>query len=241
MTTARTTTEQRRAELAANLERVRSEIAAAAHSAGRDPNEVSLIVVTKTFPASDLRLLADIGVRDVGENRHPDAGDKAAELADLDLVWHFIGQVQSNKAARIAGYADVVHSVDSDKVVQRLGAGAAERGRVVTCLVEMSLDPPGKGSGRGGVAASEVNALADAIEEQDGLRLGGLMGIAPLGPPPEPAFERLAAAWQSLRADHPGADMMSAGMSADFAAAIAVGATHVRIGTAVMGARPRLG
>jgi pyridoxal phosphate enzyme (YggS family) len=231
----------RRAELAANLAAVSQRIAHAARGARRDPDGVRLIVVTKTFPASDLRLLCDLGVRDVGENRHPEAGDKAAALSDLPLVWHFVGQIQSNKAAHIAAYADVVHSVDSAKLVRRLGTAAQAAGRVLTCLVQVSLDEPGAGEGRAGVAVAEIPAIADAIAAADGLALGGLMGVAPLGQPPEPAFDRLATAWVEMRRDHPEASMLSAGMSNDFEAAIRAGATHVRVGSAVMGARPRLG
>jgi pyridoxal phosphate enzyme (YggS family) len=235
------TGERREEQLRANLERVRRRIDEAARVAGRDPGEVKLIVVTKTFPASDIRLIAGLGVRDIGENRHPEAGDKAAELADLDIVWHFIGQVQTNKAARIAAYASVVHSVDSMRLVHRLDTGAREHGRVVTCLVQAGLDPPEQAAGRAGAAPDDVAAIADAIAAADGLRLGGLMGIAPLGAPPEPAFERLSELRADLLRDHPEATMLSAGMSDDFPAAIAAGATHVRVGSAVMGERPRLG
>ena len=231
---------ERKAELAANLERLRERIDGAARDAGRDPADVHLIVVTKTFPASDIALLYELGVRDVGENRHPEAGDKASELSDLDIVWHFIGQVQSNKASRIASYADVVHSVDSTKLVHRLGTSAHEHGRTVTCLVQVSLDPPEQTEGRAGAELDQVAGIADALETTDGVRLGGLMGIAPLGLPPAPAFERLAEVWDAVRRDHPGAAMLSAGMSDDFPAAIKAGATHVRVGSAVMGPRPLL-
>lgn len=234
-------TDERRDMLAANLTSVQKRIADEAAAAGRDPGELTLIVVTKTFPASDVETLASLGVRHFGENRHPEAGDKASALAGLDLVWHFIGHVQSNKAAAIASYADVVHSVDSVRLAHRLGTSAIAHDRVVTCLLQVSLDPPGQGQGRSGVLPDELPELADAVADTDGLRLGGLMGIAPLGGSARPAFELLARCWHELRAQHPDADILSAGMSGDFPEAIRAGATHLRIGSAVVGERPTLG
>jgi pyridoxal phosphate enzyme (YggS family) len=233
-------TTERRDEIAAGLRRVRDEIVAAAAGAGRDPADVTLVVVTKTYPVSDIEILHGLGVRDIGENRHPEAGDKAAALHHLGLVWHFIGQVQSNKAARIASYADVVHSVDSERIARRLDRGAARHGRVVTCLVQMNLDPPGAAAGRGGASERDVMAVAGAIDAAPNLRLGGLMGVAPPDHSAADAFQRLARTWRETRLVHPGATMLSAGMTADFPAAIAAGATHVRVGSAVMGERPPL-
>jgi pyridoxal phosphate enzyme (YggS family) len=234
-------TRDRHAEIAAGLDDVRSRMAEAATTVGRDPQRVTLVVVTKTFPSSDIAILAALGVRDVAENRHQDAARKVAELAGLDVRWHFVGQIQSNKAARIAEYADVVHSVDSSRVAARLGAGAEDRGRVVTCLVQVNLDPDTTAEVRGGVPESALTALADVVASTPGLRLGGLMGVAPLGVPAEPAFARLAAMSHELCLRHPTATVISAGMSGDFAAAIRAGATHVRVGSAVLGRRPPLG
>jgi pyridoxal phosphate enzyme (YggS family) len=223
-------------QLAANLSAVRARIGAACAAAGRD-DDVELVVVTKFFPESDVRLLAELGVRMVGENRHQEASAKAAACADLDLAWHFIGSIQSNKAAAIATYSDVVESVDRVKLVAPLGRGAAESGRVVDCLVQVSLDPPGAAH-RGGADATDVASIADAIAGTDALRLCGVMAVAPLGEPPLPAFERLRAVAADLRIDHPDADVVSAGMSADLEDAIRSGATHVRVGSAVLGPRP---
>lgn len=224
-------------ELAARLGRVRDRIAAACTAAGRDPSEVSLIVVTKYFPASDVRLLADLGVTDVGENRHQEAEAKAAETIDVPVTWHFIGGLQSNKAAAVARYAGVVHSVDRPKLVGALDRGAAARGGAVDVLLQVSLDPPGR-EGRAGADPAELPELADAVEAADHLRLRGLMAVAPLGEDPEAAFARLAEVRAAFLADHPGATWLSAGMSGDLEAAIAAGATHVRVGTAVLGSRP---
>jgi len=227
----------RRDELAGNLAAVHARIDAACSAAGREPGEVGLVVVTKFFPASDVRLLVELGVTDVGENKHQEAQAKAAETADLPLRRHFIGAIQSNKAAAIAAYADVVESVDRLKLVGALDRGARQADRVVECLVQVSLDQPGA-TGRSGAAPADVPALAAAIEEAGSLRLRGVMAVAPLGGDPLAAFERLAEVADELRADHPGADVVSAGMSGDLEDAVKCGATHVRIGSAVLGTRP---
>jgi pyridoxal phosphate enzyme (YggS family) len=229
----------RREELAANLATVRARIASACAAADREPGDVDLVVVTKFFPESDVRLLAGLGVSDVGENRHQEASVKAAACADLGLTWHFIGSIQSNKAAAIAGYSDVVESVDRTKLVAALDRGAAERGRVVDCLVQVSLDPPGA-EGRSGAVPAVVPEVAAAIASAPSLRLRGLMAVAPLGAPPLPAFERLAEVAADLRRDHPEATVVSAGMSGDLEEAIRCGATHVRVGSAVLGPRPSI-
>ncbi|MEU9024655.1 YggS family pyridoxal phosphate-dependent enzyme [Actinomadura sp. NPDC048394] len=226
--------DERRAELAANLADVRGRIAAACAAAGRDPAEVALIAVTKTFPASDVRLLAGLGLTDVGENRDQEARPKAAECADLPLTWHFVGSLQTNKARAVASYADVVHSVDRSRLVTALSGAAGRAGRTLRCLVQVSLD---EAEHRGGAAPAQVPALADEIAAAPGLELGGLMAVAPLGADPAPAFERLAALSADLRRNHPDARSVSAGMSGDLEQAIACGATHLRIGTALLGGR----
>ncbi len=229
----------RRDELAANLERVRARIAAACTAAGRAPDEVELVVVTKYFPASDVRILADLGVTAVGENKHQEAEVKAAECADLGLAWHFIGSIQSNKAAAVARYADVVESVDRPKLVGALDRGAQESGRTVDCLVQVSLDPT-DAVGRGGARGAEIDAVADAIGAAEALRLRGLMAVAPLGEPPAAAFERLAGIAEAFREAYPGGTVLSAGMSEDLEDAVKFGATHVRVGSAVLGPRPSI-
>jgi hypothetical protein len=235
-------TDPRRDEVAANLRTVRERIAAACATAGRSADEVTLTVVTKFFPASDVRLLADLGVADVGENRHQEAEAKAAECADLDVRWHFIGNLQSNKAAAVAAYADVVESVDRPKLVAGLTRGAHQRGVVLDCLVQVNLDPDtGAGTGRGGAAPTEVEALAEQVAAAEGLRLRGVMAVAPPGEDPRGAFERLARLTDRVRRVDPSATWVSAGMSGDLEAAVQTGATHVRIGSAVLGPRPPLG
>ncbi|MFF6897314.1 YggS family pyridoxal phosphate-dependent enzyme [Streptomyces hydrogenans] len=236
----------RTAELAENLARVEERITAACAAAGRPREEVTLIVVTKTYPASDVRILHGLGVRDVAENRDQDAAPKAAACADLDLTWHFVGQLQTNKVRSVVGYADVVQSVDRLKLVSSLSAAAERAGRELGCLIQVALDAESGGRGdRGGVAPDGVEELAAALDEAPGLRLGGLMTVAPLvgeyAGRQRAAFNRLMDLSTALRATRPAANMVSAGMSADLEDAIAAGATHVRVGTAVLGVRPKLG
>jgi PLP dependent protein len=224
-------------EIAQGLAAVRERIATACSAAGRSTDEITLVVVTKFFPASDVRLLADLGVHDVGENRHQEAVEKAAECSDLDVRWHFIGGLQSNKAAAVTTYADVVHSVDRAKLVNGLSRGAQERGRALDCLVQVSLDPPGA-DGRSGCDPDDVPDLVTRIQEADGLRLRGVMGVAPLGRDPGEAFARLAEVASDVRTQVPDATWISAGMSGDLEDAVRHGATHLRIGSAVLGPRP---
>ena len=233
----------RRAQLAANLAALEERITAACRAAGRSRAEVTLVAVTKTFPASDVRLLAELGVREVGENRDQEAAPKAAACADLPVRWHFVGQLQTNKARSVAGYADVVHSVDRPRLVAALDRAAAERERPLTCLVQVDLDE-GPHAGRGGVPVADldgIRALADAVARADHLVLGGVMAVAPLGGDPGPAFARLEQVAGALRAAYPRATVVSAGMSGDLEAAVGHGATHLRIGTALLGSRPPLG
>jgi pyridoxal phosphate enzyme (YggS family) len=225
---------RRRAELARNLAGVRGRIDAACAAAGRDSGDVTLIAVTKTRPAADVMLLAELGVTDIGENRDQEAAPKAAACAGLRITWHFIGQLQTNKAASVARYADVVHSVDRLRLVHALGAAARGAGREVTCLVQVSLDGD---TARGGVPAGHLKETAAALAAEPGLLLGGVMAVAPLGMAPEEAFAPLRACSDTIRQVRPEASIISAGMSGDLEAAIDAGATHLRIGTALLGAR----
>ncbi|MFD6422741.1 YggS family pyridoxal phosphate-dependent enzyme [Streptomyces sp. NPDC060198] len=234
-------------QLADNLARVEERIASACSAAGRSRDEVTLIVVTKTYPASDVRILHGLGVRQVAENRDQDAAPKAADCSDLSLTWHFVGQLQTNKVRSVTRYADVVQSIDRVKLVSALStAVAGERESELGCLVQVALDAGnGERGERGGVAPEDVEALAAAVAAAPGLRLDGLMTVAPLAGPyagrQRAAFERLMEISSRLRRDHPAANMVSAGMSSDLEDAVAAGATHVRVGTAVLGVRPRLG
>ncbi|MGW3205090.1 YggS family pyridoxal phosphate-dependent enzyme [Streptomyces sp. NPDC001135] len=236
----------RKTELAGNLAKVEERITAACVAAGREREEVTLIVVTKTYPASDVRILSELGVRHVAENRDQDAAPKAAACADLPLKWHFVGQLQTNKVRSVVGYADVVQSVDRARLVTALSNEAVRAEREVGCLIQVALDAGVSGRGeRGGVSPDGIEELADLVGEAPGLRLDGLMTVAPLtgeyAGREQEAFRRLMDLSTDLRRAHPAATMVSAGMSADLEQAVAAGATHVRVGTAVLGVRPRLG
>lgn len=221
--------------LADRLADVDSRIADAARAAGRDPAELTRIVVTKFHPASLVRELFLLGVRDVGENRHQEAAAKAAELTDLDLSWHFVGQLQSNKARAVRRYARAVHSVDRDSLVDAL---ASDDGSQLDVFVELNLtDDPG----RGGVLPADAEALAERVARAPGLRLRGVMAVAPLDSEPRAAFAGVRAVSDSIQSIAPEATAISAGMSDDFADAISEGATHLRIGTAITGKRSTTG
>ncbi|HEV8529559.1 MAG TPA: alanine racemase, partial [Actinomycetes bacterium] len=210
----------RRAELEANLAAVRVRVDLACGAAGRDPGEVTVIAVTKTFPASDIRLLAELGVVDIGENRDQEAAPKAAACADLSLVWHFVGQLQTNKCKSVARYTHLVHSIDRPKLVAALSRAAAVTGRDIGCLVQVDLGGDGRGpvagedglEARGGAWPDAIPSLADSVAAADGLHLAGVMAIAPLDRPAAVAFERLAEVAAAVRQDHPHATVISAGM-----------------------------
>lgn len=235
----------RMAELAQGLGAVQRRIESAVEASGRRGQPPTLIVVTKFHPAADIRRLAALGVHDVGENRDQEASSKAAELAGLGLNWHFVGQLQSKKAKSVAKYAHAIHSVDRLALVdgleraivaeqERTGRGALE------CFIQVSLDDDA-GAHRGGAAPAEVPFLAERLAAAVGLELAGVMAVAPLGASPEAAFEKLAAISATLVTEHPHATAISAGMSQDLEAAIRFGATHLRIGSDILGTRPAVG
>jgi PLP dependent protein len=232
--------------LAERLETVRSGVADAAASVGRNADEITTIVVTKFHPVSLIRELAALGVREVGENRSQEGQAKAAELADLGLHWHFVGQVQSKKARQVRSFANVVHSVDRESLVSALapaGPGSADSSGgpdapIIDCFVQVNLtDDPA----RGGVAPSNLEPLVETVLGNPGLRLLGLMAVAPLGEEARAAFARVRELSERIRPLAPLATGLSMGMSGDYAAAIAEGATHLRIGTAITGKRPETG
>ena len=232
--------DRRRAELVTALGAVRARIAAACEASGRDPRGVSLIAVTKTYPATDVATLAALGVLDIGENRDQEARAKIAELAEppgppAALRWHLIGRLQTNKARSVASYAEAVHSVDRPKLVRALAGAAAEvRPEPLDVFVQVSLDGDPE---RGGVIPGGVDELADEVAAQPALRLRGLMAVPPLAADADAAYARLAELAVAVRERHPEADALSAGMSGDLEAAIRHGSTHVRVGTALLGRR----
>ncbi|WP_203579238.1 YggS family pyridoxal phosphate-dependent enzyme [Microbacterium hibisci] len=225
--------------LAERLAAIDERIADAARAAGRDPSELTRIVVTKFHPAALVEELYALGVRDVGENRQQEFSRKVVEVGPLDgLRWHFIGQAQTNKARAIRGAASVVHSLDRARLADALHAAAEPEDAPLDVLLQVNLtDDPG----RGGVASGDLEALATHTAGLASLRVRGVMAVAPLDEPPAPAFERLAGLAGIVRRVVPDAGWISAGMTADFAEAIAAGATHLRIGSAITGPRPERG
>jgi pyridoxal phosphate enzyme (YggS family) len=220
--------------LADRLAAVQGSIADAARDAGRSPSEITTIVVTKFQPAALVAELAALGVCDIGENRHQEAQAKAAALAELGLRWHFVGQLQTRKARQVRSYVTAIHSVDRPALVDALRSDDAS----VDCFVQVNLtDVPG----RGGVAPEGLVALVEKVLETPGLRLRGLMAVAPLGEPARPAFARVRLLSERIRDIAPDATDLSIGMSHDFREAILEGATHLRIGTAITGNRPVAG
>jgi uncharacterized pyridoxal phosphate-containing UPF0001 family protein len=262
--------DRRTAELEANLAAVRRRVAVACQDCGRSTEEITLIAVTKTFPAADVRRLAGLGLADFGENRDQEARGKVVELADLRLRWHFVGRLQRNKARSVARYAHLVHAVDRLELLRALDRAAADlseadqragvpgtvgaaadvavadrastRGeQPLAVLIQVNLDTsPERAAQRGGVAPAAVPALTDVAAGCPHLRLAGLMAVAPLDGDPDPAFARLAELAARVRADHPAATVLSAGMSGDLEVAIRHGATHARVGTALLGVRTAL-
>jgi pyridoxal phosphate enzyme (YggS family) len=231
----------RREQLSTNLARVRDRIAVACRAVGRPLDEVTLIVVTKFFPGADVEVLCQLGVSDIGENRDQEASAKVADLpaqVRARLRVHFIGQLQSNKAASLATYVDTVHSIDRDKLVRALERAATASGRDLGALVQVSLGGDLPGAGRGGIPVEGVAELANTVAAAEHLVLRGVMAVAPLGVDPVAAFAQLATVARAVRTDHPGATWISAGMSADLEAAVANGATHLRVGSAILGSRP---
>lgn len=223
------------APLAERLATVDARIADAARAAGRDPAELTRIVVTKFHPASLVRELAELGVHDVGENRHQEAQAKADETADLGIRWHFVGQLQRNKARAVRRYAHAIHSIDRDSLVDALADADADP---IAGFLEIDLSGE---PGRGGIAPADAERLAERVLATPGVRLVGVMGVAPLGAEPRAAFARLREVSDRVRVLAPDADRISAGMSGDFAEAILEGATHLRIGTAITGKRDERG
>lgn len=226
----------RKLELQANLRDVEKEIADACIAANRNRSEVTLIAVTKTWPASDVDLLAELGVTDVGENRDQEAKPKHDEVLATNLKWHAIGQLQTNKAKSVAAWADVVHSVDRTDLVSALTKAVTGRVAPLGVLIQANLDPE-PAENRGGALPVELMKLAEMISECDGLRLQGVMGVAPLAGDDELAFSKLQEFSAQIQSSYPEANWISAGMSGDFATALNYGATHLRIGSSILGNR----
>jgi len=221
------------------LSSVRSQIVDAALTAGREPSSITTIIVTKFQPISLVRELLHLGERDFGENRHQEASEKAAALTDTPARWHFIGQLQSNKAKAVRAYASVVHSLDRQSLIAGLSAPLHEEltdtVEPLDVFVQVDL---GTELGRGGVVPAALDALVERVAAASGIKLVGLMTVAPLETEPRRAFARLRELAEGVRSTVPGATSLSMGMSGDFIDAILEGATHLRLGSAITGNRP---
>ena len=230
----------RLSEIQSNLEIIQSRIESACTVAGRDISEITLIAVTKTYPASDVDLLKQLGIENVGENRDQEASAKKLEVKS-EFKWHFIGQLQSNKAKSVVNYADLIHSVDRWSLAKEIQKSAQGIDKVQQVLIQVDLDQSGPDPTRGGIWPAELRELAQLINQASHLELMGLMSVAPLGEKSELAFARLKEIRVDFLKENPGAQILSAGMSDDLEAAILHGATHLRIGSALLGERPKIG
>lgn len=225
--------------IAQAVQDARIHVATAARSVDREPDAVTIIGVTKTFPASDARALVDAGITSLGENKAQELLVKSQECADLRVEWHFIGQLQRNKVGGVVSCAQVIESVDRPVLVPLLERHAKEQGKRPKCLVQVNLDPVPV-PGRGGIHPKDALDLAELLAQSQHLSLAGLMGVASRERPAVESFAQLAQVRAALIDRYPQATMMSAGMSGDFPVAIAAGATHVRLGATLLGQRPNL-
>ncbi len=222
----------RKDQILSNLESVKEKISAAAQEAGRSPSEITLIAVTKTFPVSDLEILHELGVRNFGENRDQEAAPKVGVLP-ADITWHFQGGIQSNKLKSISNWASVIHSVDKFKYAQMISQFSV--GNTKEIFIQVSLDTLPQS--REGVDPADLMQLAEQIMSLPNLQVKGLMAVAPLDQPTEQAFVRLQQIQQKFIQLYPAASSLSSGMSGDYELAISLGATHVRIGSSILGNR----
>ena len=222
----------RKDQILSNLESVKEKISAAAQAAGRSPSEITLIAVTKTFPVSDLEILYELGVRNFGENRDQEAAPKVGVLP-ADITWHFQGGIQSNKLKSISNWASVIHSVDKFKYAQMISQFSVDKTKEI--FIQVSLDTLPQS--REGVDPADLMQLAEQIMSLPNLQVKGLMAVAPLDQPTEQAFVRLQQIQQKFIQLYPAASSLSSGMSGDYELAISLGATHVRIGSSILGNR----
>ena len=220
----------RKVEIAANLQEVKDRISRAADLADRDPAEIELIVVTKTFPITDIEILSELGEHNFGENRDQEAAPKALAISATSTTWHFQGQIQSNKIKTISQWADVIHSISTAREILKF----AQSPRRHQVFLQVSLDGELE---RGGASPNDLPELAELVNESNNLELKGLMAVGPLGVDPEIAFADLAQIHQGFKDVFPNAKYLSAGMSGDFEAAILHGATHIRVGSSILGSR----
>lgn len=219
-------------ELASNLARVEERISRAADAAGRHRSEITLIAVTKFFQASDAQILYDLGVRNFGENRDSEGAEKSPALPS-DAIWHFQGQIQSRKIPSILSWADLIHSLDSIDHAKKISRNLEQSERAIDLFIQVNLES--ERADRGGVAVGELLNFKRELSLIPRLHIRGLMSVLPIEMAPAEGFALMA----ELRLKSGVADL-SIGMSGDFEEAIASGATHIRVGSSILGSRPTL-
>lgn len=217
---------RRKEELALNLGEFRAEI----------PSQVTLIVVTKTFPLSDVEILYQLGERQFGENRDDEGREKSNLMPD-DAIWHFQGRIQSKKLRSIVNWSDFIHSLEDLDHAKKINEIAQEIGKIQKVFLQINLDEDERSEGRSGIDAKEMFAYVEGLQLLPSIEVVGLMGIAPLNRDPRPAFEKLAKLSEELQKLAPSATYISAGMSGDYRQALEFGTTHLRIGSSILGTR----
>jgi PLP dependent protein len=227
----------RKTELLQNLANVRERISFACSKSNRLESEITVIAVTKNFPSSDVEFLAEIGISDVGENKDQEAKKKITEVKH-ELAWHFIGQLQTNKVKSVVRYADYIHSVDRLNLVQEISKQSVAIDKEIKIFIQVDLGEDDQN--RGGVAPKSLLELATEIVALPKVQLVGLMAVAPLNSVAKDAFKKLVEIRSGFLQEHPQAQYLSIGMSDDFETAIEFGATHLRIGSLLLGVRPNL-
>ncbi len=232
--------ETRLAEIAENYKKIKTRILDACNKTGRNPTEVTLIAITKTYPANDIDLLKSLGIENVGENKDQEASLKFNEVKNK-FTWHFVGQLQTNKVKSVLQYADYIHSIDRLNLVKEVQKISQRMHKTQKVLIQIDLDETENDENRGGVNPQKLLELAQEISKCPNLELSGLMSVAPLNMKPKEAFAKLEKIQSEFLKSYPLAKMLSAGMSDDLEEAILHGATHLRIGSALLGERPKIG
>jgi pyridoxal phosphate enzyme (YggS family) len=227
----------RKAQLSERLAQINHQIIEACKKANRDVNEITLIAVTKNFPASDVEILAQLGIKNVGENKDQEAKEKFKEV-QAELNWHFVGQLQTNKVKSVLQYASYIHSVDRPRLAAEINKVAQNLGQVAKVFLQVDLG--GDDPNRAGVAPAELAQFSEQISQMSNIEVVGLMAVAPLAVEPRAAFDHLSAIQSEFLKTNPTARLLSSGMSEDFEVAIEFGATHLRIGSLLLGVRPTL-
>jgi pyridoxal phosphate enzyme (YggS family) len=227
----------RKAELSERLEQINYQITKACKKANREVDEITLVAVTKNFPASDVEILAQLGVKNVGENKDQEAKEKFKEV-QAELNWHFVGQLQTNKVKSVLQYASYIHSVDRPRLAAEINKVAQSLGQVAKVFLQVDLG--GDDPNRAGVAPAELAQFSEQISQLPNIEVVGLMAVAPLAVEPRAAFDHLSTIRAEFLKTNPTANLLSSGMSEDFEVAIEFGATHLRIGSLLLGVRPTL-